>query len=30
MLGYAPKIGLEEGLQRTYRFYVDHPTGEDL
>ncbi|MEA3207942.1 MAG: dTDP-glucose 4,6-dehydratase [Chthoniobacter sp.] len=25
MLGYDPKVTLEEGLARTYRYYLDHP-----
>lgn len=29
MLGYAPKIGLEEGLRRMYAYYTDHPEGSD-
>lgn len=29
LLGYDPRITLEEGLRRTYEYYLDHPTGSD-
>jgi dTDP-glucose 4,6-dehydratase/UDP-glucuronate decarboxylase len=29
MLGYEPKVSLEEGLARTYRYYLDNPTGSE-
>lgn len=29
MLGYAPKIDLEEGLRRTYQWYLANPAAED-
>jgi dTDP-glucose 4,6-dehydratase/UDP-glucuronate decarboxylase len=29
MLGYAPHVTLEEGLMRTHRYYLDHPSGSD-
>jgi nucleoside-diphosphate-sugar epimerase len=29
MLGYAPRIGLEEGLERTFRYYLDNAVGSD-
>lgn len=28
-LGYHPQITLEEGLQRTYQYYLDNPSAED-
>jgi nucleoside-diphosphate-sugar epimerase len=30
LLGYNPTVGLEEGLLKTYKYYVDHPTDQDL
>jgi len=30
LLKYNPKIGLDEGLRRTYQYYLDHPIDEDL
>jgi nucleoside-diphosphate-sugar epimerase len=27
LLGYAPSVGLEEGLTRTIAWYADHLTG---
>jgi UDP-glucuronate decarboxylase len=29
MLGYAPRVGLREGLERTFRYYVDNNVGTD-
>lgn len=29
LLGYAPKVGLEEGLQRMFEFYQESPEGVD-
>ena len=29
LLGYNPKITLEAGLERTCRYYLDHPAGAD-
>jgi dTDP-glucose 4,6-dehydratase/UDP-glucuronate decarboxylase len=29
LLGFNPRVQLEEGLQRAYRYYLDHPTGSD-
>lgn len=29
MLGYEPRIAIEEGLARTHRYYLDHPEGSD-
>jgi nucleoside-diphosphate-sugar epimerase len=29
MLGYEPRVGLEEGLARSYRWYLSNPSGED-
>lgn len=29
LLGYAPKVGLEEGLQRMFNFYLESPEGVD-
>jgi hypothetical protein len=29
MLGYAPRIGLREGLERTWAYYRDHSTATD-
>lgn len=29
LLGYRPKVGLDEGLRRTYSFYLDHPSGSN-
>ncbi len=29
LLGYNPRVSLESGLERTYRYYLDHPTGSD-
>jgi nucleoside-diphosphate-sugar epimerase len=29
-LGYAPKVGLEEGLARLCKYYLDNPSAEDL
>jgi UDP-glucuronate decarboxylase len=29
-LGYNPKINLEEGLRRTYDYYIGHPDAEEL
>jgi UDP-glucuronate decarboxylase len=29
MLGYTPKIGLEAGLERTFRYYLDNNVGSD-
>ena len=30
MLGYNPVVPLDVGLERTYRYYLDHRSGEDL
>lgn len=29
LLGYGPRIALEEGLARMHRYYLDHPTSDD-
>ncbi|MDH4175692.1 MAG: GDP-mannose 4,6-dehydratase, partial [Betaproteobacteria bacterium] len=29
MLGYEPRIGLDEGLRRMYAYYRDYPGGSD-
>ena len=29
LLNYQPKISLEDGLQRTYNYYLDHPSGDE-
>jgi len=26
-LGWSPKVGLREGIKRTYRWYLAHPDG---
>lgn len=28
-LGYAPRVGLEEGLRRTHAYYIDNSTGSE-
>ena len=28
-LGFEPRVSLREGLERTYDFYLDHPTGTE-
>ena len=30
LLKYNPKIELDEGLERTYQYYLDHPADEEL
>ena len=30
LLHYTPKISLEDGLMRTYKYYLDHPIAEEL
>lgn len=29
LLGYEPKVQLEEGLERMFRYYLDNPTSQD-
>jgi UDP-glucuronate decarboxylase len=29
LLGYESRVGLREGLERLYAYYLDHPTGSD-
>ncbi len=29
LLGFDPRIALDEGLNRTFRYYLDHPTGSE-
>lgn len=29
LLGYSPAVQLDEGIRRTYEYYLDHPTGSD-
>ena len=29
MLGYAPRVPLETGLERMFQYYLDHPVAED-
>ena len=30
LIGYNPKVSLEEGLKRTYDYYIAHPLAEEL
>ena len=30
LVGYNPKVTLEDGLKRTYEYYLAHPTAEEL
>ena len=29
LLGYNPKVSLEDGLSRTYEYYIAHPEAEE-
>ena len=30
LLKYNPKVEIEEGLRRTYQYYLDHPSDDEL